>query len=494
MSPANWLAWIAVGEQPDGGVRVVVGGREPGRDEDVPGALDRPGAHRDRAVQRRRTDAQVRGLGQRRRPGEQVDGGVRQPGAPRALRRRDEALHAVARVRREPSRTLEPRRGDRVRAAGAGAGRGVVEHGRDGVVGAGRRLAEVPGAAVDVVGRHRAGERPVDRAEGGRAGLRVDARADEVVPERHAVGPDGEQLRLRGLVEVGHGDAEQRARPGDRGEVTATGRRDQQGGPGRRRELVRPARRTSWPGRRAPGSARPAGRASTPVVGELEQGERVASGRRQQVRAGLVGEAVADRAGQRRGVVVGQAPERELRQACRTHHRRRLVADREQHDDGVGGEPSGREAQGLRRRRVEQVGIVDDHRQRSVLGHAAQQAEHRGADREPLAAGSRPQRERRAQRLGLRCRDGVEQAERRAAGAGAARRTAPPARRRSPRPAARACPTSDTDDAASSSRAVLPIPASPVSTSVPLSPTRAAATSVAMAWRSRSRPTSTRRV
>ena len=140
------------------------------------------------------------------------------------------------------------------------------------------------------------------------------------------------------------------------------------------------------------------------------------------------------------------------------------------------------------------MGVVDEHGDRPVLGDPAQQAEHGRADREPLAAGPGCQGERGAERLGLRGGDRVqvlqdraqelEQAAERHLLLGVDPGGAQHAHPRVGRPRL----------AASSSSALLPIPASPVSTSVPLSPTRAAATSVAMTWRSRSRPTSTTRV
>ena len=202
---------------------------------------------------------------------------------------------------------------------------------------------------------------------------------------------------------------------------------------------------------------------------------------------------MAEAGRQRLRVGLRQAAHHELREPRRAHHRR-FVARREQDDDRVGGEASGREAQRLRRGRVEQVGVVDDHGERPVLGHAAEQAEHRGADGEPLAAGPGQQRERRAERLGLRCGDGVEVVQHRAQELraeppnGTSRSASTPAARRTRMPA------SATAAAASSSSALLPIPASPDSSSVPLSPTRAEATSLLMTCRSRSRPTSTDRV
>ena len=61
------------------------------------------------------------------------------------------------------------------------------------------------------------------------------------------------------------------------------------------------------------------------------------------------------------------------------------AAHAEQHDDRVGREPSRGEDERARRRRVGEVQVVDDDGDRPVLGVPADQAQHRRADREPVA-------------------------------------------------------------------------------------------------------------
>ena len=246
---------------------------------------------------------------------------------------------------------------------------GLVEHGRD---------ARRPGSPSPRRGATRGGRRrrrgPPARARAWTArrvaggGLRVDAGADQVVPERDAAGADGEQPRLRRLVEVG--DARRRAARTRRsidGEVAAGGRRDEQRGPRLGGERVRAARER--PGERGgTGTGAPGGRASTPssVSSSSASGlPPVAASSRARA---VVGEPAAERARERRRVGRAEAADREHRQPGRADHRRRLVADGEQDHDRVGGEPPGREAQRLRRRRVEQVRVVDEHRERPVLG------------------------------------------------------------------------------------------------------------------------------
>ena len=95
------------------------------------------------------------------------------------------------------------------------------------------------------------------------------------------------------------------------------------------------------------------------------------------------------------------------------------AAHAEQDDDRVGREPPRGEDERVRRRRVGQVQVVDHDGDRAVLGVPADQAQHRRADREPVARLGRAleprgERERGGQRIRLHRRDPVERAERRA--------------------------------------------------------------------------------
>ena len=61
------------------------------------------------------------------------------------------------------------------------------------------------------------------------------------------------------------------------------------------------------------------------------------------------------------------------------------AARTEQDDDRIGREPSRGEDERVRRGAVGEVQVVDDDRDRAVLGISADQAQHRRADREPVA-------------------------------------------------------------------------------------------------------------
>ena len=118
------------------------------------------------------------------------------------------------------------------------------------------------------------------------------------------------------------------------------------------------------------------------------------------------------------------------------------AADAEQHDDGVGREPACGEHQSVRGRGVREVQVVHHDRDRALLGVPADQAQHRGTDREPVprigCRGRAGQRERRGEGIGLDRRDAVERAERRAQQLQQHRRTGSRARTPGRSPAARA--------------------------------------------------------
>ena len=338
----------AVREEQDRGVGVLVGHLGARGDEHVPRPLDRPGAHGDRTVERGRADA--------------LPGGLRQPGgavaAGRSRTSGEPARHALSaaetsrstrsrRVGREARGAFEPGRGHGVRPPGPGPPRRLVDHRGDGGVRCRGRLAEVPGATVDVVVGQRLRERGVDRAPGRRGRLGVDAGADEVVPERHLVGADGQQLRLGRLVEVGHAHAEQLAGAVDHGQVAPGGRRDDHGGPRVGGQHVGSARE----GARERGGHRdggPRGQRVDTLVAELEQRERVAAGRREQTGTRVVGQPAPERPRELGRLGVAETLQRERGQPGRADDRRNLVAHGQQDDDRVGGQPTGGEAQRLR--------------------------------------------------------------------------------------------------------------------------------------------------
>ena len=493
MSPGELAGQHAVREEEDRGVGVLVGHLGAGGDEHVPRPLDRPGAQRDRTVERGRADAlRRRSAAARRRGRSRSVADVGRARAPGALGGRHQPLDAVGGVRARggrPVRTRPPRRR-------APPGPGRASRPRRAPRRRRRRAPRSPRPGARRGGRRRRRAPPARAPRGPRAGSPGSPRRR--CPERTRScrnvtwsGPTVSSCACGRLVEVGHAHAEQRARPVDHGEVAPGGRRDDHRGPRVGATARRRGARTCAPARRAPGRARPGGSASTPSSVSSSSASGLPP-----VAASSRARASSDsrRPSEPASSAASASPrpvQRERRAARPSRRRRRLVADGQQDDDGVGGEPTGGEAQRLRRRRVQQVGVVDEHGDRPVLGRPAQQAEHGRADREPLAAGPGRQGEGRAERLGLRRGDRVQVVQDRAqelqqaaerhlllgVDPGGAQHAHP--RRRSPRPrrprAARSCRSRPRR----------------VSTSVPLSPTRAAATSVAMTWRSRSRPTST---
>ena len=196
---------------------------------------------------------------------------------------------------------------------------------------------------------------------------------------------------------------------------------------------------------------------------ELEQRERVAGGGVVQA----LGHAGREASEERRRLVAGQAAEPQRRQIGAVEQRRVAFAHRDQDRDRIGHQPAEREQQRLGARAVEPVGVVDEHRDRAVLGVGGEQAERGRADREPLLGRAWPQRQRALERDRLRLRDLVEHHQRRAQQLEQRRERdlglgLDPARAQHPHPAGRS--------AAWSSSTVLPIPGSPTSASVALAP------------------------
>ena len=305
-------------------------------------------------------------------------------------------------------------RGALCRQRGRGVGTALVrpcgrqrERIRGRAVGPEGGLAEVPGAFV---GEARIGQRRCERSVGGAAlrwvGSVVHGRAHERVAELDvAVGDDHEPGGL-GLLERSDLDAERlgrlararrarRARRLRRRAARAVSRSE-------RRE-TRPAKARSTvvaigsgPSTRlaATLSASPASSISASGLPPVARNSRSAppSGRgssplaRQQCRGGAEIEP-AER--ERRDARIG-----ERRALARTH----AGDDR----DRVGEQPARSEQNGFDGGSVEPVRIVQEHAQRALLGGRGEHAESRRADHQPLAADARPERERGAQRGGLR--------------------------------------------------------------------------------------------
>ena len=154
------------------------------------------------------------------------------------------------------------------------------------------------------------------------------------------------------------------------------------------------------------------------AIGEAELEERQGVARRRTMQAEQVlvrGDAA---------VLIGQQFACGVEVDARQPHRGQAVDDRialgapssEQDGDGIRAEAPRGEGQGIRRRCVREMQVIHHHGDGAVLGEAADQAEHRGADREPVASVAprpdRGQRERRRERIRLRARDARQRVQR----------------------------------------------------------------------------------
>ena len=63
-----------------------------------------------------------------------------------------------------------------------------------------------------------------------------------------------------------------------------------------------------------------------------------------------------------------------------------VVAGGDQQDDPLGLEPPGREGEGVGRRLVQPLGVVDQADQRPLLGHLGEQAQRAHTDQEAVGA------------------------------------------------------------------------------------------------------------
>ena len=163
------------------------------------------------------------------------------------------------------------------------------------------------------------------------------------------------------------------------------------------------------------------------------------------------------------------------------------VAHRDQHRDRVRQQAADREQNRLGARRVEPLGVVDQHQHRRLLGVGREQAQRPGADGEPILSAAGPQRQRALQRRGLRCGYADERPE------GRAQELEQPGERNvglGLDPAGAQDPHALGMLGRIRSNAVLPIPASPTSPRTALRPVRASAMTRRRAIRSGSRPTS----
>ena len=160
----------------------------------------------------------------------------------------------------------------------------------------------------------------------------------------------------------------------------------------------------------------------------------------------------------------------------------------DQNGDGVGVQSPKRERKRRRRRIVQPLRVVDHEQERRVLRLCGQQAECPRADRKPIALCGRPYRKRPLERLALAIWKLADRPEQRATHIEQAAKQHGPLRLDANARTARIPPAPST---ASPSRAVLPTPGSPETTSTPLRPWHASASNSRSRARSASRPTST---
>jgi hypothetical protein len=193
--------------------------------------------------------------------------------------------------------------------------------------------------------------------------------------------------------------------PQQRGVAHRLGRRHQQQRLGRRRQRPQTAREALLDaagqglGVGTPEPARQLGRAQPP--GQLQQRQRVAPGLGDDAIAHpLVESPRGHRVEQGPGVTVVQSPHHQLGETGQLV----LVAGPAHHEhqgQRLGQQPAGHEAERLRRRPIEPLGVVDQAHERLVAGRLRQQAQQRQPDEEAVGRLAGPQAQRRADGRGL---------------------------------------------------------------------------------------------
>ena len=212
------------------------------------------------------------------------------------------------------------------------------------------------------------------------------------MPERHPPGVDEEQPVGLGLVEVGDGEPVRGEHRGQHGDVVLARGRDENERPatalGKRRDQ-RAERRACGLCRRQRVLVRDVVRPA--AAHQLVDHQRVAR-RDAPVPADVVG-GVAELGEQSGHALVAEAPEGEGGQAAVERRRARRGPFGDQHDDALGGHPTGDEREGLDRCRVQPLAVVDGDQHRTAARQVGQVAEHADRDAEAAAGRGRAQRE-----------------------------------------------------------------------------------------------------
>jgi hypothetical protein len=243
-----------------------------------------------------------------------------------------------------------------------------------------------------LVAAQRHAERPVGRLALGRGGGPVHGRPQQRVTKFHAAVRDLDDAgRLGGRERLGVRAQRLRRAEHHREIAALLGRRHQQ-------QRSRPARQALDPPQERPphrgadrqrvGKRRQAGQlAGAERRRQLEQGERVAARRVEQVLPHLRRQRRAGPLGQQRpGRLAVQGAEPQLRHARRGERARVVVAGGEQQEDALGLQPAGGEGQRLGRGPVEPLGVVDQPDQWGFRRDGGQQAERPDPDQKAVAA------------------------------------------------------------------------------------------------------------
>ncbi len=379
------------------------------------GLAHRATAHRDGRAELERTRRQLRREGGGHQLVQQCDRPRPEAGGPRVLGGRDQPDGQVVGARAEPRGPLVRRRRDRIGRPGCRAGRGTVQHPGDGGVGCPQRLREVPGAAVDVVGRQGVGHRRVHGPALLRRAVAVHRGAQQGVPERDFAAHHVGQPRVLGGGEPGDVQAHRRTHRTRQPQVAVAHDRDEQHRAG---ALVEQPHATGE-GRGERGRERrrdvgPTWQQGGRVLGELGDRERVAAGELVHPREPLVGhgcrgQAVDEAAG---GAQVEAGQDQPAETFDEVVGLARATDD--EHRDRVGAQPTSGKDERTGRGPVEQVHVVQQYGDGRLFGIPAEQAQGGRADGEPVTRGTLLHRQGRRQRASLGWRDRLEQAQRRA--------------------------------------------------------------------------------
>jgi hypothetical protein len=414
----------------------------------------------------------------------------RRPRVHRGLRGSSEPPPARRLLLGEVRRALEGHRRGGMGAAADGLHPRVLELAGQRLVGAVGHDGAVPGPADRVLnGRRRAPRGPRGARCASPSGRRPSARGGA---EGHAA-VDAHEARALGLVEVRERSPSASAALWTVAEVAdVVGRGQQQHAPRGVGQLGHP--RSEGGLDRAAHGRRADDRLDAVELGvgerrrKLQQRERVAVGRLQQARD-HVGRHRAAQAGAEESLGVGlvEAADLELDESGCVELARVAGARGHQERDGLGLEAARGEHERFGRRRIEPLGVVHATQDRAALAGLGQQAEQARRDQEAVADGVEAQPQRAAQRGGLRIGQALDEVRH--------GRTSwcMPAKGSSCSasiPTQRSTVMSRALSAAYSSRAVLPMPGSPRSTSAALRSSRALCSSASRADRSDSRPTS----